>query len=386
MNQQIELYADNTNTLSKDKKLSLLVLVLLELTFGNNNELFNNIINYLTKTNLIDPDIQSIEYLGSRTKLFNMILHLNSSLPINNELQLQNNNQLIQLINTYNKTFIELNELGYGSFASVYKVQHKIDTKMYAIKKIIITKDLIDLGYDVFDEVKMLANLSHNNIVRYFSSWVDFDFNSILKQKTITDTFLSTNSDYSDYSDYSDNSEHSGSLTRTYPVLFIQTELCDFTLKDYIDNKIENETVEMRLLYWNQIVEGVKYIHLQNIIHRDIKPSNIFFLNGQIKIGDFGLSKKLSSFALQISKSVEIGCDYYRAPEIDTGNYDQTIDIYAVGIILYEMLLNCKTTFERIKTIELFIKNKTIQDNILTNEYNEHILNLCSIDPSERVL
>lgn len=62
-----------------------------------------------------------------------------------------------------------------------------------------------------------------------------------------------------------------------------------------------------RINYWLKIVEGINYLHSNNIIHRDIKPSNIFFLNNEIKIGDFGMSKTLTNFLIQINKSVEIG-------------------------------------------------------------------------------
>ena len=312
-----------------------------------------------------------------------MIIKLNGSTnPNTTNLLTDNDNS--SLINIYNKTFIELDILGSGSFASVYKSKHKIDSMCYAIKKIIISDDLIDLGYDVFDEVKMLSKLSHPHVIRYYSSWVDFDINYILENKFDSKydsdrSYISNESNESYISNQSDQSNN-------FAILFIQTELCDYTLKEYIDDKMLSDSFEQRIGFWKQMVEGVKYIHSQGIIHRDIKPSNIFFLNGCVKIGDFGLSKNISSFALQISKSIEIGCGHYRAPEVDSGEYDQSIDIYSLGIILLEMLLGCSTICEKVMTIKKITSGSLLIDSLKlqTHQYDKLISDLINPNPKLR--
>ena len=85
------------------------------------------------------------------------------------------------------------------------------------------------------------------------------------------------------------------------------------------------------------IANGIGYLHEQGIVHRDLKPGNIFFENGSIKIGDFGLCKCISENH-RSAQSRNTGTAYYMAPEISTGNYNRQIDIYAAGIVLYEML------------------------------------------------
>jgi serine/threonine protein kinase len=373
--EEIVLYKNlSDNNLSKQKKLSLLVIVLLEITFGNNNFLFNKITDYLISSKLIDGDITSDEYLNARTKLFNLINNLNSQILINDNNE--NTSQKIvsfnnTKLNAYNKTFYELDLLGSGAFGNVYKVQHKIDNELYAIKKVFITDDLIELNYDVFQEVKLFAKLSHPNIVRYYSSWVDLDINSILK--------------YNLESEIDDlESESVTSINEKCAILFIQMELCDRTLKEYMENEMISDSIEKRIYIWNQILNGIKYLHMNNIIHRDIKPSNIFFLNNQIKIGDFGLSKNLNTLMLQTEKSVEIGYAYYRAPEIDSGNYGSEIDIYALGIILIEMLLDCKTNFEKNILLTKILKTKSLSSILITNKYNDIILQMINLNPNLR--
>ncbi len=85
-----------------------------------------------------------------------------------------------------------------------------------------------------------------------------------------------------------------------------------------------------------QIVAGVDFLHDRGLVHRDLKPANIYRENGVVKIGDVGLSKKLDGSRGQHTES--IGTVYYMAPEITHGQYGPQIDVYSLGIMLYEML------------------------------------------------
>jgi hypothetical protein len=95
--------------------------------------------------------------------------------------------------------------------------------------------------------------------------------------------------------------------------------------------------VELAVEWFAALARGVGYLHDQGVVHRDLKPANIFVENGQLKIGDYGLSRRMSgSQGGEVTGGV--GTPHYMAPEIKNGNYTRSIDIYAAGVILYEML------------------------------------------------
>src|ERR1700712_138067 len=85
------------------------------------------------------------------------------------------------------------------------------------------------------------------------------------------------------------------------------------------------------------LVEGVDYLHDHGVVHRDLKPANLFLEEGVVKIGDYGLSKMIST-GQGSDHSEGIGPCHYMAPEISTGKYHKPIDIYAIGVVLFEML------------------------------------------------
>jgi hypothetical protein len=85
------------------------------------------------------------------------------------------------------------------------------------------------------------------------------------------------------------------------------------------------------------LARGVAYLHDRGVVHRDLKPANIFIEHGHLKIGDYGLSRRMSgSERGEITRGV--GTPHYMAPEIKNGNYGRSIDVYACGVILFEML------------------------------------------------
>lgn len=263
----------------------------------------------------------------------------------------------------------EIVNIGEGTYGNVYKVKHKLDDSYYAIKKVPIIIDEYNDPIKVLNEVKILAVMSyHPNIVRYYHSWLDKDGNSITcNNKSIT---------------YESSGESFDDVTPS-AYLYIQMELCHGTLREYMSTQIYDDGVERRLELWQGIVNGVKHLHDYNIIHRDIKPSNIFLKNGIIKLGDFGLSRLYDNEQSYSKKSIEVGCSYYRALEIDSGIYNSSIDIYSLGIILIELLLNYNTMSEKDKVVRLMLKTGYIP-KLLTDDYNGLIRRMISNKPELR--
>ena len=90
------------------------------------------------------------------------------------------------------------------------------------------------------------------------------------------------------------------------------------------------------------VCNALGYAHAHGVIHRDIKPSNIMIdADGDVKVADFGLAKSISPDTTVLTMSnITMGTPDFMAPEAMTGtaNADHRADIYAVGVMLYQML------------------------------------------------
>jgi serine/threonine protein kinase/formylglycine-generating enzyme required for sulfatase activity len=105
-------------------------------------------------------------------------------------------------------------------------------------------------------------------------------------------------------------------------------------LKDYID-RLAPFPVERIREIGLQICSGLIKTHRQGIIHRDLKPSNIMFSDdGTVKIMDFGIA--YAAFNTPLSSGL-LGTPHYMSPEQFGGKADQRSDIYALGVMLYQM-------------------------------------------------
>jgi serine/threonine protein kinase len=95
------------------------------------------------------------------------------------------------------------------------------------------------------------------------------------------------------------------------------------------------------LLVVGQICDALHAAHSQGVIHRDIKPENILISkDGYVKLADFGLARPLNqgNTSVLTSTNVIMGTADYMAPEQRDGQADERADIFALGVMLYEML------------------------------------------------
>lgn len=109
------------------------------------------------------------------------------------------------------------------------------------------------------------------------------------------------------------------------------------SLRGLLDEAPQGMGETKSAFFLQEIAKGLTYLHDQGIVHRDLKPHNVFYEEGFVKIGDYSLSKALST-SHRSGHTMTVGTVHYMAPEISMGRYDERVDIYALGIILYEML------------------------------------------------
>eukprot|EP00271_Cylindrocystis_brebissonii_P002767 TRINITY_DN13568_c0_g1_i1.p1 TRINITY_DN13568_c0_g1~~TRINITY_DN13568_c0_g1_i1.p1 ORF type:complete len:772 (-),score=169.43 TRINITY_DN13568_c0_g1_i1:815-3130(-) len=188
-----------------------------------------------------------------------------------------------------------LNELGKGSYGSVYKGRDRVTSELCAIKVISLAEG--EEGYaDIRGEIEMLQQCSHPNVVKYHGSYHGKDY------------------------------------------LWIVMEYCGGgSVADLISNL--DEPLEESLLGYicRESLKGLKYLHSIFKVHRDIKGGNILLTDsGEVKLGDFGVAAQLTR--TMSKRNTFIGTPHWMAPEvIQENHYDGKVDIWALGISAIEM-------------------------------------------------
>ena len=177
--------------------------------------------------------------------------------------------------------FSEKVTIGSGGFCDVYKVSDEIVEKVLRVKN----EDSVKRFQR---EIEIIQSVDHPNIIKIIES-TEFSY---------TMKYYSYN-----YSSYIDKINESNNLL-------------DVFLK---------------------ILDGVEYLHSQNILHRDLKPENILLSeDGEVVLSDFGLSKDLMAIASLTKTRAIIGTPWFMSPEqmIDSKRVDERSDIFSLGKIL----------------------------------------------------
>ena len=225
------------------------------------------------------------------------------------------------------KKYKVLKLIGKGNYGKAFLVKNLEDDNLYVNKVIDMSHFSKDQLENALHEVEILKSLQHPNIIRCIDFFVEKNLLCLVTE----------------YADLGDLSK----------IIKYQVLSGYFFAEEIILN------------WFVQLCFAIKYIHSRNILHRDLKLSNIFLTSkGNIKLGDFGIAKILSSKD-ELTKTL-VGTPYYLSPELCLKKpYNHKSDIWSLGCILYEMMY-LKHAFEAESIGELVL-------NILQGNYNTSI-------------
>ena len=193
--------------------------------------------------------------------------------------------------------------LGEGSFGKAYLCENLSDNSHCVIKQIPLDGLDEQEKKETYNEVLILKKVNHSNIIKFIDVFK--------KSKPINTLNIVT--------EYADDGDLNQKIEK------LKQKKSPFTEKEIIN-------------YLIQICLALNHIHKKKIIHRDLKSGNIFLTKGGlVKLGDFGISKGFKN-TWEKAKS-KVGTPYYLSPEIINNKpYDSKSDIWALGVMLYEMM------------------------------------------------
>lgn len=155
-------------------------------------------------------------------------------------------------------------------------------------------------------------------------------------------------------------------------------------LRQVLDDSPEGLPAEQVRRWFQGISAGVHHLHSAGLVHRDLKPGNIFDDLGIVKVGDYGLSKFISA-SHRGGHTESVGTFHYMAPEIGRGQYGREIDIYAMGIMLYELLTG-QVPFDGESCHEIIVKHLTATPELkgIAEPFRSTIARCLQKDPNLR--
>uniref|UniRef100_A0A8C6PDB6 cyclin-dependent kinase n=1 Tax=Nothobranchius furzeri TaxID=105023 RepID=A0A8C6PDB6_NOTFU len=193
------------------------------------------------------------------------------------------------------ETYIKLDKLGEGTYATVFKGRSKLTDNLVALKEIRLEHEE-GAPCTAIREVSLLKDLKHANIV------------------TLHD------------------------IVHTDKSLTLVFEYLDKDLKQYMDDCGNIMSMHNVKIFLFQILRGLSYCHKRKVLHRDLKPQNLLINErGELKLADFGLARAKSVPTKTYSN--EVVTLWYRPPDVLLGSseYSTQIDMWGVGCIFYEM-------------------------------------------------
>ncbi|XP_065160379.1 cyclin-dependent kinase 14 isoform X2 [Atheta coriaria] len=194
------------------------------------------------------------------------------------------------------EAYIKLEQLGEGSYATVYKGFSNLKNQVVALKEIRLQEEE-GAPFTAIREASLLKELKHANIVTLHDI--------VHTRETLTFVFEFVHTDLSQYLE-----RHSGGLDPRNVRLFLF-----------------------------QLLRGLSYCHARRVLHRDVKPQNLLISEiGELKLADFGLARAKSVPSHTYSN--EVVTLWYRPPDVLLGSteYSTSLDMWGVGCIFVEMI------------------------------------------------
>ena len=270
-------------------------------------------------------------------------------------------------------------ELGEGATGRVYEIEkndHTISAKA-ALKVIRIPKSMSDV-HEVMSE-----GMDEVSVTQYFREFVD----EILREIKI----MISLKDHPNIVGYEDHCVMEHEEEVGWDIL-IKMELLT-PLSKWLLNHPMDEPTALRL--GCEISSALAYATDSGLVHRDVKPENIFVDQmGRFKLGDFGIARTIEKTTGGLSKK---GTESYMAPEVYLGKtYNDQIDIYSLGIVLYRLMNNNRLPFYPPVTEKISFSDretalmKRMQGTPLpapangSREFQEVILKACEYLPENR--
>uniref|UniRef100_UPI00398F07DE cyclin-dependent kinase 17-like n=1 Tax=Pristiophorus japonicus TaxID=55135 RepID=UPI00398F07DE len=193
------------------------------------------------------------------------------------------------------ETYVKLDKLGEGTYATVFKGRSKLTDNLVALKEIRLEHEE-GAPCTAIREVSLLKDLKHANIV------------------TLHD------------------------IIHTEKSLTLVFEYLEKDLKQYMDDCGNIMNMNNVKIFLFQLLRGLAYCHGRKVLHRDLKPQNLLISEkGELKLADFGLARAKSVPTKTYSN--EVVTLWYRPPDVLLGSteYSTPIDMWGVGCIFYEM-------------------------------------------------